>query len=123
MEIRKAIGNRKIEAPKPPPFHRGPDYLSHFACFDCCKSFKQSPLESDRAHICPDCAQELHDVGRNFRPPKKAATEQWEVARKLYKAGFRFIGGGWHTDPDLPTKLREVDEFIAANPNHYLRVG
>jgi hypothetical protein len=120
MEIRKAIGNRKITPPPPRP--RGPEYLSHFACFDCRKSFKQDPLDESLSHTCPDCTEALHDMGRNFRPPKKTDKKSWEVARRLYDAGFRFFGSGSHTDPDLPTSLREVDQFILDNPDHYLRV-
>jgi predicted nucleic acid-binding Zn ribbon protein len=122
MEMRKAIGNRVITPPKAPPFHRGPDYLSHYACFACCKSFKQDAMSSSHRHICPECLGDLHDMGRNFRPPRKAAKASWEVARRLYGAGFRFFGSGSHSDPALPTSLREVDQFIADNPNHYLRI-
>ena len=123
MEIRKAIGNRKISPPKHPPFHRGAEYRSHYACIDCCKSFKQDPLNDALPHSCPNCSGKLHDMGRNFRPPKKTDKKAWEVARRLYAAGFRFFGSGSHTDPDLPTDLRDVDQFIAKNPNHYLRIG
>lgn len=122
MEIRKAIGNRKITPPEPPPFHRGADYLSHYACFSCRKSFKQDPLNESLPHTCPDCSEELHDMGRNFRPPKKSDKNAWKVAQRLYDAGFRFFGSGSHTDPELPTSLREVDQFIADNPEHYLRI-
>jgi DNA-directed RNA polymerase subunit RPC12/RpoP len=121
MELRKAIGNRKIEMPPHPPFHRGAEYLSHYACFDCRKSFKQNPIESDHPHVCPDCAEKLSDMGRDFRPPRKAAKDSWEVARRLYDAGFRFFGSGSHSCPELPTKLNEVDEFIRAHPFHSLR--
>jgi hypothetical protein len=113
---------RKISAQEPPPYHRGADYLSHFACFACRKSFKQDPLNESLAHACPECSGELRDMGRNFRPPRKSAKNAWEVARRLYEAGFRFFGSGSHSDPDLPTSLREVDQFIADNPNHYLRI-
>jgi DNA-directed RNA polymerase subunit RPC12/RpoP len=122
MEIRKAIGNRKITPPEPPPFHRGADYLSHYACFNCRKSFKQDPLNESLPHTCAECSAELHDMGRNFRPPRKSDKNAWEVARRLYGAGFRFFGSGSHSDPDLPTALREVEQFIADNPNHYLRI-
>lgn len=61
-------------------------------------------------------------MGRNFRPPKKSSKNQWETARRLYEAGYRFFGSDSHSDPDLPTLLREVDQFIADNPNHYLRI-
>lgn len=122
MEIRKAIGNRKISLSEAPPFHRGADYLSHFSCFSCRKSFKQDPLDESRPHSCPDCSGNLHDMGRNFRPPKKSAENAWDVARRLYDAGFRFFGSGSHSDPDLPTTLREVDQFIADNTQHYLRI-
>jgi len=122
MEIRKAIGNRKITTPAPPPFHRGADYLSHFACFICLKSFKQNPLNESLPHTCPDCTAGLNDMGRNFRPPKRSDKKAWEIARRLYDAGFRFFGSGSHSDPDLPTTLREVDQFIADNPDHYLRI-
>ena len=122
MEIRKAIGNRKISPPEPPASHRGAKYLSHFACFACRKSFKQDPLNESVPHVCPECSGALHDMGRNFRPPNKSATDAWEVARQLFDAGFRFFGSGSHSDSDLPSSLREVGQFITDNPNHYLRI-
>jgi len=122
MELRKAIGNRKISGSGSTPTRRGSDYLSHYACFTCKKSFKQDPLNASLPHICPECSGELRDMGRNFRPPKKAAKNAWEVVRRLHEAGFRFFGSGSHSDPDLPASLREVDQFIANNLNHYLRI-
>lgn len=120
MEIRKAMGNRVIAPPT--PLTRGPEYLSHFACFTCRKSFKQDPLNESLPHVCPECSGALRDMGRNFRPPKKAAKNAWEVARRLYEAGFRFFGSDSHSDSALPTSLREVGQFIDDNPNHYLRI-
>lgn len=122
MEIRRAIGNRKIIHNQPRPLNRGAEYLSHYACFACRKSFKQDPWNESLSHKCPECSEELHDMGRNFRPPKKLDKNSWEVVRRLYQAGFRFFGSGSHSDPDLPTMLSEVEQFVNENPNHYLRV-
>lgn len=109
-------------------------FLYHFVCFDCLVSFKRPAskgapsdsahrIDSEIEHICPNCGNKLHFMGRQFRPPKKSANNSWYVIKELWNAGFRFIGNGSHTGARLPEKKSEVEVFIENNPNHPLKVS
>ena len=109
--------------------------LQH-ACFTCRKAFKKTvPGKSDGLHrdcyflgmveavsfCCPGCGGPLHAMGKTFRAPPSAHVEQWKVIERLFDAGFRFISGrGLHAE--LPTRLRDVAQFIRENPTHPLRL-
>lgn len=123
MELRKEIGNRVITPPSPPPYNRGAPYLIPHACFNCRKSFKIQPSEKTKEHYCPECNSQLHDMGRNFRPPRKSDKNKWKVIEKLYSAGFRFLGSGMHDGDKLPENLCDVDRSIEEHPNHPLRIN
>lgn len=123
MELRKGIGNRIITPPNPPPYHRGAPYLVPHACFSCRKSFRLSVDSGDAEKVCPECSGTLYEMGRNFRAPKKSDAQQWKKVKRLYEAGFRFIGSGAHDVPRLPEKLSDVESFLEENPRHPLKVA
>lgn len=120
MEIRKKIGNRSIPGPNVPPLHRGPDYLTAHACFDCRKSWK---LAEESAATCPQCGNAAHFMGRAFKAPKKTDLEQWKKVAMLWRAGFRFYShtGRWEVE-SYPERLRDVENFIRQNEVHPFRV-
>ena len=100
----------------------GPDYLVAHACFGCSKSFKTRPRR-DGSATCPQCGGPLHFMGRSFHAPKRSDKEQWEKVRRLHQAGFRFFSYRSVSGPALPTRLADVDAFIADNPSHPLRIA
>jgi len=61
---------------------------THWACFDCRKSFSKD--ESANPRKCPDCAKPMIDMGAYFEPPRKAAAKQWQVMNLLAEKGLRF---------------------------------
>lgn len=78
---------------------------------------------SEKEQACPDCGQPIDLMGRSFKAPKKSDREQWEKIRRLWEAGFRFHS--YRSDPEaepLPKRLRDVDDFIARNPQHPFRI-
>lgn len=107
--------------------------LYKFACFDCHVAFKRRAsddysgvahlAETEYVHPCPHCNRRMAFMGRNFVAPAKSDTSGWWAAKKLWEAGFRFVGNGYHADPALPRNKSEVDVFIQQNPRHALRVG
>jgi len=99
----------------------GPKYLIAHACFACRKSFKVAPRK--QAPVCPNCAAELHEMGRSFKAPAAKNTEQWAKVEALYNAGFRFFSYRSFECAPLPSRLSQVAAFIAANPAHPLRVA
>ncbi|UAB78440.1 hypothetical protein INR77_01475 [Erythrobacter sp. SCSIO 43205] len=120
MEIRKAIGNRSVPGPYNPPYHRGADYLTAHACFDCRSSWK---MHEDSNGVCPNCGGSANFMGRAFKAPKKSNSEQWKKVERLWRAGFRFFPNtGWRDVEPYPERLREVEGFIRQNPKHPFRV-
>ena len=61
-------------------------------------------------------------MGRGFKAPRKGEAEQWKKVRKLYEAGYRFHQNGMRDVPPYPDRLRDVDQFIADNPDHPFRI-
>src|SRR5205085_8046139 len=61
---------------------------THWACFDCRKSFAKDP--SAAARKCPDCSRPMIDMGPYFEPPRKAAVKRWRVMKLLADSGLRF---------------------------------
>ncbi len=75
-------------------------YKSHYACFNCCKTFKRK-LWSDirkgkevEGAKCPDCAEFMADMGKDFEAPKKTDKKAWEHIKKLYSVGITFHSCG-----------------------------
>ena len=59
-----------------------PQYLIAHACFGCRKSFKVAP-RPDFLATCPNCGEQLREMGRSFKAPPVKDTEQW-ARSKLY---------------------------------------
>ncbi len=111
---------------KPKTLGVGTRYRIAHGCFDCRKSFKIEVDNFNRKefdHKCPQCGEVLTYLGRTFRAPKQADKKQWLKVQKLVEAGFVFAGCGDSLQESYPKTLNEVEEFIARNPNHRLRIG
>ncbi len=62
--------------------------FTHWACFDCRKSFAKD--ESDVPRKCPECAKPMIDMGAYFEPPRKLNVKRWEVMKVLADYGYKF---------------------------------
>ena len=118
MAIRRDVGNR-LPPTKAAPM--GAAYLIAHACFTCRKSFKVASREQPAK--CPNCAGQLHEMGRSFKAPPARDTEQWAKVHALYNAGFRFFSYRSYECAPLPARLSEVEAFVRDNPDHPLRVA
>jgi DNA-directed RNA polymerase subunit RPC12/RpoP len=119
MEIRRDIGNRKIESVSQFFPNSSYPYLVAHACFNCQKSFK---LSCEKNHVCPECGGTIYLMGRAFKSPKRGDYEQWRKVQKLYALGFRFYKYGGDYQP-MPERLREVNRFVEQYPDHELRIA
>ena len=110
------------------------EFLFKFACFDCLVSFKRQATnetatgsahqaDSEVDHKCPNCGRKMAFMGRNFAAPSRKDNSAWFAAKKLWEAGFRYVGSGYHSDPALPRSKAEVDAFIESNPKHKQKVA
>lgn len=61
---------------------------THWACFDCRKSFSKD--ESPKPRKCPECTNPMVDMGAYFPPPRKAAKKRWDVMKALADHDLRF---------------------------------
>ena len=61
---------------------------THWACFDCRKSFAKDPSPTPRK--CPECTGPMTDMGPYFEPPRKAAVKRWQVMKLLADSDLRF---------------------------------
>ncbi len=62
--------------------------FTHWACFDCRKSFSKETSASARK--CPECANRMTDMGAYFEPPRKLSKKRWEIMKILAEHGYRF---------------------------------
>jgi hypothetical protein len=90
-----------------------------YACFACRVSFKRG--DQAETATCPTCGGPLRPMGWSFHAPPKRDAEQWSKVQLLYAEGFRFNSSGEFGFQPLPERLRDVKEFVAANPDHPLR--
>ena len=61
---------------------------THWACFDCRKSFAKEESETPRK--CPECAKPMTDMGAYFEPPRRLSIKRWAVVKVLTDYGYRF---------------------------------
>ena len=110
------------------------ELLYKFACFDCSIAFKRKAnynsemnsahlTESEITHKCPNCHRVMAFMGRNFAAPSKSKKSEWTIVKRLWEAGFRYCGNGYHLSPSLPKKLSDVDSFISQNLTHDQKVA
>lgn len=85
MQIRRNIGNRKVEPVSQSSHQSSYQYLVAHACFNCQKSFK---LSYEKANVCPECGLAIYLMGRAFKTPKRGDHQQWRKVQKLYALGF-----------------------------------
>ena len=62
--------------------------FTHWACFDCRKSFAKEQSETPRK--CPECAKPMIDMGAYFEPPRKLSKKRWDIMKVLAEYGYRF---------------------------------
>ncbi len=62
--------------------------FTHWACFDCRKSFAKDL--SDTPRKCPECAKPMIDMGAYFEPPRRLSKKRWAVMKVLANYGYKF---------------------------------
>ena len=95
------------------------EYKNTYGCFQCRKGFKRRldkdlPPEHVRAVRivnCPDCGEEMTNLGKDLRLPRKDQRAQW-LALAYVKHHFHFLTCGCDGIGMVPQNLREARQFM-----------
>jgi DNA-directed RNA polymerase subunit RPC12/RpoP len=89
------------------------NYKSHYACFECKKTFKRKRIwdinRDDKRTVeakCPQCGQLMANMGLDFASPKKDNVKEWQHIKDLYSVGITFHSCGC-TGPGYIPKTAE----------------
>src|SRR5262249_45931802 len=66
---------------------------THWVCFECRKSSHNLPVpdsEKRKNRRCPDCGEQMRDMGIYFEAPRKQARKAWAILRLLAENGYIF---------------------------------
>lgn len=99
-------------------------YKSHFACFDCRKTFKprlnadlpgkrgRHSNYEDREIKCPECGNYMVDLGREFKSPKKTDVKEWEIIKGFYIIGKHFQTCGCNGPGYIPKNRKDYEAHL-----------
>ncbi len=101
-------------------------YKEHYACFECRKSFKKPNYfdlpkqlrpesREELKYFCPQCRNEMYDMGMDFKAPKQSDIKQWKKVEILFQNGFTYHSCGCCGPGLRPAQLNQVEEFLAGN--------
>lgn len=100
-------------------------YKSHYACFECRKTFKRRFIEDinngEKQSVeakCPQCGQLMANMGLDFASPKKDNIKEWAHLKNLFSVGITFHSCGCSGPgyiPNTKEKLKEHLEEIKIN--------
>lgn len=89
------------------------NYKHHFACFDCRRTVKMSYRDPNSpAVVCPECAKEMHWLGRDFAAPTRTNDLEWRALEILVRAGIVFDSCGCDGPGYRPTTPREARKMV-----------
>ncbi|MCU1499019.1 MAG: hypothetical protein JWM47_2972 [Acidimicrobiales bacterium] len=93
-------------------------YKPHFACFGCRKAFKRL-LPHQANHVgpekparCPQCGNQMADMGLDFAPPKQRDTKAWAVLADLWAIGETFHSCGCDGPGYRPRDARAFAAYL-----------
>jgi hypothetical protein len=69
-------------------------------------------VRTDKAVICPDCGQEMANLGRDLRLPRKEEQEQWQAIEYLKNNNFNFFTCGCDGIGVVPQNLQQAYELM-----------
>ncbi|RZJ78090.1 MAG: hypothetical protein EOO47_14885 [Flavobacterium sp.] len=101
-------------------------YKSHYACFDCKKTFKRRLMwdinRDDKRSVeakCPQCGQLMANMGLDFASPKKDNTKEWTHIKNLYSVGITFHSCGCSGPGYIPNSKEKLIEYFEKIKQEY----
>jgi DNA-directed RNA polymerase subunit RPC12/RpoP len=68
------------------------EYKLHYVCLSCRRSTKR-PWTKEIVK-CPECAQPMALMGRDFKPPRRSSDQGWREVGDFVEEGRQFWGPG-----------------------------
>ncbi|WP_243739779.1 hypothetical protein [Flavobacterium chryseum] len=103
-------------------------YKSHYACFNCRKTFKRRLIndikrgeKSVLEAKCPQCAELMANMGLDFESPKKDDLKKWEHIKSLYSVGIGFHSCGCSGPGYIPNSKEKLIEYFDELRGIYLK--
>jgi hypothetical protein len=103
-------------------------YKSHYACFNCRKTFKRRLIndikrgeKSVLEAKCPECAELMANMGLDFESPKKDDLKKWEHIKSLYSVGIGFYSCGCSGPGYIPNSKEKLIEYFEELRDTYLK--
>ena len=94
-------------------------YKSTYACFKCQVGFKRRNLydidpnaKEAKESKCPNCGNEMFNVGRDLRLPNKEADEQWRCIKYLVDSKYNIYSCGCQGIGFVPHKMQDAIELV-----------
>ncbi|MGQ2142398.1 hypothetical protein ACT4R9_00380 [Ornithobacterium rhinotracheale] len=104
-------------------------YKSHYACFECRKTFKRRLLKDINRELghedsveakCPQCGGLMADMGLDFESPKMNDTKTWEHIKDLYSVGITFHSCGCSGPGYIPRDKEALIHYLEHIKKVYL---
>jgi DNA-directed RNA polymerase subunit RPC12/RpoP len=94
-------------------------YKSHYACFDCQKTFKRRLMwdikRDDKSQVeakCPQCGSLMANMGMDFAAPKMNGNKAWQHLRTLYSVGVTFHSCGCTGPGYIPNTTDALIKYL-----------
>lgn len=94
-------------------------YKSHYACFDCRKTFKRKLLhdvdrdeQQTKDAKCPQCGALMANMGLDFEAPKMDNTKAWNHIKNLYSVGITFHSCGCSGPGYIPNSTEKLIAYF-----------
>ncbi|WP_299683286.1 hypothetical protein [uncultured Dokdonia sp.] len=105
-------------------------YKSHYACFECRKTFKRRLLGDvlggyskdvqEAPAKCPECGGLMADMGLDFESPKKKDIKAWNHMAILYTVGITFHSCGCSGPGFIPNDTEQLKDHFESIKKTYL---
>ncbi len=101
-------------------------YKPHYACFNCCKTFKRRLMQDIKhnnkdviAAKCPQCGELTANMGLDFESPKKDNIKAWHHLKALYAVGITFHSCGCNGPGYIPKDKERIMAYLEQILNNY----
>lgn len=61
---------------------------------------------------CPECGQQMVDLGLDFKTPPKSNIKKWKIAEGMFKTGKRFYGCGCYETGVVPVNMQTFKAYL-----------